>query len=90
MGKSQASINNKLHRLLGPYLQHVINTFNTCSRGSTHRSLTDTGGGYNLGGASFLHHTPEPFQPTVLCFLPKRPAWSQVNHPTLPPEPKRE
>jgi hypothetical protein len=34
--------------LLGTYHQHVIGTFNTCSRGATHRSLTDTGGGYNL------------------------------------------
>jgi hypothetical protein len=30
--------------LLGPYLQHIINTFNTCSRGLTHQSLIDTGG----------------------------------------------
>jgi hypothetical protein len=30
--------------------QHVIGTFNTCSRGLTHRSSTDTGVGYNLGG----------------------------------------
>jgi hypothetical protein len=44
--------------LLGPYHQHVINTFNTCSRGPTHWSLTDTGGGYNLGGAGLPHHTP--------------------------------
>jgi hypothetical protein len=44
--------------LLSPYLQHVISTFNTCSRGSTHRSLTDIDGGYNLGGACLPHHTP--------------------------------
>jgi hypothetical protein len=31
--------------LLGSYHQHVISTFNTCSQGPTHRSLTDTGGG---------------------------------------------
>jgi hypothetical protein len=31
--------------LLGPYLQHVISTFNTCSKGATTaRSLTDTDG----------------------------------------------
>jgi hypothetical protein len=33
--------------LLGPYLLHAIDAFNTCSRGSIHRSLTNTGGGYN-------------------------------------------
>jgi hypothetical protein len=37
----------QLHRLTGPIYQHVIGTFNTCSRGTTHRSLTDTDGGYN-------------------------------------------
>jgi hypothetical protein len=68
---------------LGPYHQHVISTFNTCSRGPTHRSLTDTGGGYNLGGADLTHHTPQPFQPTVLRFAPKGPARSQVNQPTI-------
>jgi hypothetical protein len=36
-----------------PYLQHTINTFNTCSQVPTPRSLTDTGEGYNLGGAGF-------------------------------------
>jgi hypothetical protein len=45
-------------RLLGPYHQHAIGTFNTCSRGPTHRSLTDTGRGYNLGGAGLPHTTP--------------------------------
>jgi hypothetical protein len=38
--------------LLDPYLQHVISTFNTRSRGPTYRSLTNTGGSYNLGDAS--------------------------------------
>jgi hypothetical protein len=44
--------------LLGPYHQHVISTFNTCSRGRTHQSLTNTGVGYNLGGVVFPHHSP--------------------------------
>jgi hypothetical protein len=43
--------------LLSPYLQHVISTFNTCSWEPTHHSLTDIGGCYNLGGASFPHHS---------------------------------
>jgi hypothetical protein len=47
--------------LLGPYHQHVISTFNTCSWGPTHRSLTDTGGGYNLGGVGLPHRTPRHF-----------------------------
>jgi hypothetical protein len=37
----------QLYRLTGPIYQYVIGTFNTCSQGPTHRSLTDTGGGYN-------------------------------------------
>jgi hypothetical protein len=35
----------QLHRFTRPIYQHVISTFNTCSRGSTHQSITDTGGG---------------------------------------------
>jgi hypothetical protein len=54
--------------LLGPYLQHVISTFNTCSQGSTHRSLTDTGRGYNLRGDGFPHHSSCPSQSMVLRF----------------------
>jgi hypothetical protein len=44
--------------LLGPYLQYVISTFNTCSWGPTHWSLTDIDGGYNLGDVGFPYHTP--------------------------------
>jgi hypothetical protein len=54
--------------LLGPYLQHVISTFNTCSRGPTHRYLTDTGGAYNLGGVGLPNHTPRPSQLAILRF----------------------
>jgi hypothetical protein len=57
---SQAPIDNRLLGLLGPYHQHGISTFNTCSRGPTHRSLTDTSGCYNLWGAGLPHHTPRP------------------------------
>jgi hypothetical protein len=53
VGKSQASVVNGLLGLPGPYLQHVINTFNTCSWGLTHRFLIDIDRGYNLGGAGF-------------------------------------
>jgi hypothetical protein len=67
-GESQTSINSRLLGLLGPYHRHAIGTFNTCSRGPTHRSLTDTDGGYNLGGAAFHVPTPRPSQPVVSPF----------------------
>jgi hypothetical protein len=57
----------------------VISTFNTCLRGPTHRSLTDIGEGYNLGGVDLPHHTLHPSQTTILRFPPKGPAQSQVN-----------
>jgi hypothetical protein len=68
-GQSQASINNRLLGLLDPYDQYAIGTFNTCSWGPTEWSLTDTGGGYNLGGAGFPPTTPRPFRPVVFPFL---------------------
>jgi hypothetical protein len=52
-------------RLIGPIYQYAIGTFNTCSWGPTHRSLTNTGGGYNLGGAGFSHTIPRPFHLAV-------------------------
>jgi hypothetical protein len=42
--------------LVGSYLQHVIITFNTCSRGPIHRFLTDTGGATTLEVPTF-HNT---------------------------------
>jgi hypothetical protein len=78
VGKSQASIDNQLLGLLGPQHQHTISTFNTCSWGPTHRSLTDTNVGYNLGGVGFSHHTPRPSQLAVLRFPPKGPVRSLV------------
>jgi hypothetical protein len=76
--QSQPSIDNRLLGLLGLYLWHVIDMFNTYSRGSTHRSLIDTGDGYNFEGVDFPDHTPQPSQPMVLYFLPKGPVRSQV------------
>jgi hypothetical protein len=58
----------QLHRLTRPIYQHAIKTFSTCSRGPTHRSLTDIGRGYKLEGAGFSHHTPRPFQLMVSTF----------------------
>jgi hypothetical protein len=77
-GQSQPSVNGWLLGLLGLYLWHAIGTFNTCSRGPTHWSLTDTGGDYILGGVGFPHTTPRPSQPMILHIPPKGPARSQV------------
>jgi hypothetical protein len=46
-GQSQSSIDGRVLGLPGSYHRHVIDTFNTCSRGPTHLSLTDTGESYN-------------------------------------------
>jgi hypothetical protein len=54
--------------LTGPIYHHAISMFNTCSWGPTHRSLTNTGGGYNVGGTDFPHHTSRPSQPAVSAF----------------------
>jgi hypothetical protein len=44
-GESQISIDSRLLGLPGPYHRYAIGMFNTCSRGPTHRSSTDTGRG---------------------------------------------
>jgi hypothetical protein len=80
---SQTPVDDRLLDLLGPYHQHAIGTFKTCSRGPTHRSLTDIGGHYNLEGAGSPHHTPQHFQPMVLHFPPKGSTRSQVIHLTI-------
>jgi hypothetical protein len=67
-GQSQPFVDGRLLTLSGPYHRHEIGTFNTCSWGPTHRSLTDTGGGYNLEGASFVHTTLRSSQPMVSTF----------------------
>jgi hypothetical protein len=69
--KSQASVDSWLLGLLGPYHRHAIGTFNTYSHGPTERSLIDTGGCYNLGGAdlprihSLIFSTSCPHFPLV-------------------------
>jgi hypothetical protein len=67
--KSQAPVDNQLLGLPGPYHQHAIGTFNTYSRGPTERSLINTGGGYNVGGAN-LPHTHSPTFPTSCPHFP--------------------
>jgi hypothetical protein len=44
VGKRQASIDNQLLGLPGPYHRHAIGTFNTCSWWPTHWYLTDIDG----------------------------------------------
>jgi hypothetical protein len=73
--------------LLGPYHRHAIGMFNTCSRGLTHRSLTNTGRGYNLEGAGFPHTTHQPSQPMVFTFHLRAPPGLQFNHkPSIKPK----
>jgi hypothetical protein len=50
VGLSQTSVNSRLLDLPGSYHRHAIGTFNTCSRGPTHWSLTTTRGSYNHQG----------------------------------------
>jgi hypothetical protein len=54
--------------LLGSYHQHAIGTFNTYSQGPTYRSLTDTGGGYSLGGVGLPHTHSLTFPTSYLHF----------------------
>jgi hypothetical protein len=79
-GQSQPSAIDQLLGLSGPYHGHATGTFNTCSRGPTHRSLNDTGGGYSLEGTSFPHATPWPFQPMVFTFHLRAPPGLQFNY----------
>jgi hypothetical protein len=48
VGLSQTPMDDPLLGLQGLYHRHTIGTFNTCSWVPTHRSLTDTGGGYHI------------------------------------------
>jgi hypothetical protein len=77
---SQTSVDNELLGLLGTCHQHAIGTFNTCSRGSTHQSLIDTGGGHSLEGADFSHTTPRLSQSAVFPFYLRAPPSLQFNH----------
>jgi hypothetical protein len=72
--KRQASVDNQLLGLLGSYHRHTIGTFNTCLRGSTHRSLIDTGGGYGFEGADLPHTTSRPSQLIVSTFHLRAPS----------------
>jgi hypothetical protein len=69
VGVQTPSVGNQLLGLLGPYHQHAIGTFNTCSRGPTERSSINLGGGYSLGGAG-LPHTHSPTFPNSCLHFP--------------------
>jgi hypothetical protein len=68
-GEKSTPVDNRLLGLPGPYHQHAIVAFNTCSRGPTERSIIDTGGGYNLEGAG-LPHTHSLTFPTISPHFP--------------------
>jgi hypothetical protein len=85
-GESQTPINSRLLGLPGPYHRHTIGTLNTCSWGSTERSLTDTGGGYNLEGAGLPHTHSLTFLTSCLPFPLVAPPGLQFNQvPTFTP-----
>jgi hypothetical protein len=61
VGLSQAPVDDRLLGLRGSYYQHVIGTFNTCSRVPTPQSLTDIGGGYHIGNLRIATTLSPPF-----------------------------
>jgi hypothetical protein len=58
VGLSQASVDDKLLGLLGPYTSMLSVCSILALAGPTHQSLTDTCEGYNLRGVLFPHLTP--------------------------------
>jgi hypothetical protein len=73
---SQTSVNNMLLGLPGPYHRHVIGTFNTCSRISTPRFLTDTGGGYHIEDLGIAIALSPPFSSEGSTDPPNSLIWS--------------
>jgi hypothetical protein len=74
-----SSVDDRLLGLPGPYHRYAIGTFNTCSWGPIHRSLTDTGGGYSLEGVGFPQTSPRPSQPTIFTLHLRAPPGLQFN-----------
>jgi hypothetical protein len=58
VGVKLPSVDGRLLGLPDPYHWHAISTFNTYSRGPTHRPLTDTGGATTLKVSAL--HIPLP------------------------------
>jgi hypothetical protein len=67
-GESQTSVDGRLLGLPGPYHWHARGTLNTCSRGPTHWSLTNTGGATTLEVLAYHVPTPRLSQPAVSTF----------------------
>jgi hypothetical protein len=86
VGAKSTSCWRSTTRLTRHIYQYAIGTFNTCSREPTYRSLTDTGGGYKLGGVVFPHITSQPSPSTVSAFhLRACPVSNLTNNPPMVP-----
>jgi hypothetical protein len=70
--RSATRLTEPIPQVCDRYAQYLL-------AGATHRSLTDTGGGYNLEGASFLCTTPRPSRPAVSPFHIRAPPGLQFN-----------
>jgi hypothetical protein len=80
IGLGQASVDNRLLGLPGPYHRHAISTFNTCSRVSTPRSLTDTDGGYHIENLRITTSLSPFFLSEGSTDPPNGPVRSQIIH----------
>jgi hypothetical protein len=87
---SQIVVDEQATKLTGPisltwdqYVQYLL-------AGPTHRSLTDTGRGYSLGGAGFPQITLRPSWPTVSTFHLRAPPDLRLSIKSLPKDLKRE
>jgi hypothetical protein len=75
---NQAPIDSRLLGLSGSYHRHTIGTFNTCSRVPTHRSLTDTSGGYHIENLRIAIVFFSSFPSEGSTYPPNGPARSQI------------
>jgi hypothetical protein len=83
---SQAPVGGRLPCLPGPYHQHAIGTFNTCSRVPTPLSLTDTGGVYHIENLGIATTLSPPFPSEGSTDPPNGPTQSQIIQQHLPKE----
>jgi hypothetical protein len=77
---SQAPVNDRLIGLPAPYHWHAIDTFKTCSRVPTPRSLIDTGRGYHIEKLEIATTLSPPFPSKGSTNPPNGPARSQIIH----------
>jgi hypothetical protein len=76
--ESQTFVDSRLLGLPGPYHQHAIGTFNTCSQVPTPQFLTDTGEGYHKGNLRIATSLSPSFPFEGPTDPPNGPAWSQI------------